>query len=161
MDICTWNATGGCNKPLSALSFKEFIFIFIFSSSGCPATSHLHVHCPNLALFFLWVFSEHCESLLLLQLISVTVLNFSQLLNVLATQVPTLASLFFLSPAAPLPHSEFCSAFVLVWLFHLDCFLHLSTTQTSLKVILGVQGRAPLLSFCCRKLIVKRSNCRK
>lgn len=110
------HTTGGCNKPLSALSFKEFIFIFIFSSFGCPATSHLHVCCPNLALFFLWVFSEHCESLLLLQLISVTVLNFSQLLNVLATQVPTLASLFFLSPAAPLPHWEFCSAFVLVWI---------------------------------------------
>lgn len=50
------------------------------------------------------------------QLISVTILNFSQLLNVPAIQVPTLASLFFLSPAAPLPHSEFCSAFVLVWM---------------------------------------------
>lgn len=112
MDICTWNT------QLVAVTspYLRFPSRFTFSSFGCRATVHLHVRSPDLALFFLWVFSARCESLLLLQLISVTVLNFSQLLNVLAIQVPTLGSLFFLSPAAPLPHSEFCSAFVLVWI---------------------------------------------
>lgn len=136
----------------------------MFSSFGCPAAVHLHLtpsrSGPLLSLCLLrlsWVPAlAPCS-----QLISMTILNFSQLLNFLAIHLPILAILCFLSPAAPLPHTQ-NSAMHLSQpeLLHVDCFLNLYATWTSLKVIFGVQERASVLSFSCLALLQK-TDCKK
>lgn len=99
------------------------------------------------------------------QLISMTILNFSQLLNFLAIHLPTLAILCFLSPAVPLPHSEFGSAFVPAWIIPYGllpwalCYLDIVKSNTW-------NARKSLCSHsvawhCRRKLIIRRSNCRR
>lgn len=91
--------------------FIVFFWLSCYSSFACMQSKSG----PCLSLGFLrtlWVPAvAPCYPI-----ISVTIFNFSQLLNVPAIQVPTLASLFLLSPAAPLPHSELCSVFVPVWI---------------------------------------------
>ena len=62
---------GKCSDLATHISFPFYLIprspsIFIFSSFVCPAAIHLHLHLPDLATFFLFVFSDHRESQLLL-----------------------------------------------------------------------------------------------
>lgn len=151
------HVTGVCNNPLIALSFRiHSILLFVLLFFICMYA--VQICSSSFSGFSQNLVSPSCCSMLSAHICD----NFQFLSTSKCSSHPSTHSgqLVLFITCCPIASSEFCSAFVLVWI--IPCGLLPSSLyyQTSLKAILGVWGRAPLLSFCGRKLIVRRSNCR-